>query len=485
MAEPQRRINVQSNWRRGRAATSTAPAKEETKKAAPAAVEMPDRKAKNGFTFRAATKDGARVDYYVPLEDETEARAALNHAGLTVELVKPRRAVRKKRARIPKRIELQQLAEQIGDLWEAGEPPTTILTSLGVSSANPLVATALQNAAQRVRNGATVSEALAEQTTVTAMPDPVKREAALAAGKIGKPVFPITLCHAVTIGEESGAIEDPLTGESRGAMQWMMHQFAEAQARMDALWTSVKGALVYPSAVLVVIIVVIFIMLYFALPQFKGMYEAMTNGGELPLPTRVLIAASDFATSTVGLILFFGLVLGAASFGAWSRTPQGRDWVAEKSLWLPIFGEMMRETNMATVARTLGMLASGSGDISFALRETARSITNPAYKRMIESVLFEFDRQARPLDVLFRPYTPLVTESFHTVLVTYDKSGSLDRHCARFAVVLENRCERRIESIKRALNTYMIIPLAILAAGVLVALYAPLTDLVGKMANAH
>lgn len=485
MSQAQERIRVQSTWKKPIAKSGTDALAEGQSASSTAPVVATERISPAGFKFRAQASDGARVDYYVPLEREAETRDALYHAGMKVESVSPRRAVRKKTARVPKRIELAQLAEQIGDMWEAGEPPTQILTTLGLSSPNQLLATALLNAAEDVRNGASVSEALLRQTTVTAMPNPIKREAALQAGKRGRPVFPTTLIHSLAIAEETGAIEDPVTGEKRGAMQVLMEMFAYAQTRMDALWSSVRGALMYPAAVVVVLVGVVAVMLYYALPKMKDMYEAMTNGEPLPLPTRVLIGASDVAVSSSGFIGGLLFMIGVCCIIAWGRTPQGKGWFASKSLWIPYFGVMMRETNMAMCARTLGMMASGSGDLIFALRETAKAMTNPAYREMLNSVRHEFEREARPLDVLFRPYTPLVTESFHTILVTYDRSGGLDKLCARFAAVLERRCERRVEALKHVLNTYLIIPLAVLAAGVLVALYAPFFDLVGKMSQAH
>jgi type II secretory pathway component PulF len=379
---------------------------------------------------------------------------------------------------------LAQIAQQLGDMWEAGEPPTRILTSLAQASPNPLVASAFLNAAAEVRNGASVSAALAAQTTATAAPDPRKREAALAAGRLGQPVFPATLSHAVNIAEKAGAFVDPQTGRERGAMIVMMERFANDQLRTDKLVSAIRGAMMYPAAVAGVASAVVAIMLYVAMPKLKEMYVGMTGDGTLPLPTRILIGASDFLVSPFGIVLGLSALLSFAGFILWgTRTPKGRDWIARRSLWVPLFGEMLREANMANLARVFGMMMAGNEGVNYALRETAAAMTNPVYREMLEDVLSEFERQARPLDVLFRPYTPLVTESFHSCLVTYEKSGGMDALMARFADVLETRNERRVEVVKHALNTYLIIPVAVLVALVVVALYMPMFDLIGKMSR--
>ncbi len=481
----QPQVRVETNWRRGKTSPDVAQSGEATSSAAPAANA--NRTSSHGFNFEAKDALGLTVEYYVPIEQEQEALEALQRAGLRVKSVSPRRSLRKKQARIPSRQEMIQLAEQLGDQWEAAEPPTQILTSLSKTTQNPLLATALLNAAEDVRNGATVSEALKNQTTVTAMPNPEKRAVAIKAGKKGRPVFPDLFCYAVHNAEEAGAVEDPLTGKSQGAMLLMMERYALDQTRIGALWASLRGAMMYPAAVIVAIIILTPIMLYYALPPIKDMFVAMTggDGNDLPLPTRILIAVSDFAMTPTGVILCMLLLLCAVAPFVWYRTPKGKDYILRKSLWMPLFGELIRETNMATLARTLGMMASGSGDIVFALRESARAMNNPTYRDMLNSILKEYLLDARSLDILFRPYTPLVTTDFNAILVSYERSGGLDKLCARLASVLERRCERRIEVIKHTLNTYLIFPLAGAALFFLLAFYGPMISLIGKMSQGH
>jgi type II secretory pathway component PulF len=445
----------------------------------------PPRQSTAGFNYRAKASIGTRADYYVPLEHEEEARAALEQAGMKIERVWPRRTMRRRHARVPKRVELALIAEMLGDMWEAGEPPTRILTSLAQSTPNRLVACAFENAAEEVRNGATFSDALAVQTTVSAMPDLKKRTAALASGKKGRLVFPITFSHALRVGEGQGAIADPLTGQKRGAMQLMMERFASDQRRNDAIISAVRGALMYPLAVFIVSVIVIGVMLYVAIPKLKEMFVSMTNDAQLPLPTRILIAVSDFLMSWPGLALGLLLLLAVVGLIVWSKTEKGGDYIARVSIKLPVFGPLLRDMHLASMSRTFGMLASGSGDLKHALRETAGAMTNPAFRDMLLAVLYELEREARTLDVLFRPYTPLVTEQFHTQLVTYHKSGGMDRLMARFAGMLEVKIERNIATFKHVLTTYIIIPLAVFVCGILVSLYMPLFSLAGKMSQSH
>ncbi len=440
----------------------------------------------NGFNFRAETSTGHSADYYMPIEDAGAVHTALERAGMQIKQISPRRSVRRKRGRVPKRTELAQIAHQLGDQWAATGSPIQVLEALAKATPNRLVASALENAASDVRNGGTVSDALAAQDTTTAEPDAAKRARLIASGKLAQPIFPLEFSHAIRIAEATGAITDPVTGEKRVAISVLMERFAIDQIRIDKFWAAIKGAAIYPIVLCVALIVTVAVMLYVVVPGMQELYTTLLNDAPLPLPTRILVFASNFMISPLGITSFCSLILGTAGFVWWStRTPKGQDFVARRSLWIPLFGEMMREAHTATFARTLGMLASGGGNIKGSLKETARSMSNPVYREMLEDIAFEMNRDARELHILFRPYTPLVTESLHPALVSYETSGMLDVKLARLAAQLEMIGERRVEAITHVVKNYTIIPLAILAGAVIVALYLPMLDVIGRLANHH
>ncbi len=419
-----------------------------------------------GFNFHAETLLGRELNYYINVPDPKQALAELSHAGVRVLDLNPRKSLRRKRAHLPKRVELAQLAEQIGDQVESGEAMPAVCALLGRNAKNPLLGGALVAAAGEIMQGKSSAEAFAMQAT-----------------DAGEPIFPLTMLHGLKIAEETGAIKDPETGESRGSMQVMMQQFADAQMKADQIVSQIRGALMYPAGLIGVTLVIVTVMLYFVVPKLTEMYVSISPDALLPLPTRIIVAISNFLFTLMGVATMGVLVAGAISFVKWVRSPVGSDWIARRALFWPIFGPLLREMNATMVLRNIAMLSSGEGDLTAILSGAAKAATNPLYREMLEDVLNSFQEQSTTFDVLFRPYAKLMGDEFHTVLLTYEKTGVLDKLCIRYARVLEKRVDRKLKVLTSIMETYLIVPVGAFIGGVVIAMYMPLFDMLGKMAK--
>src|SRR5262249_49389314 len=147
---------------------------------------------------------------------------------------------------------------------------------------------------------------------------------------------------------------------------------------------AVKSALVYPVGVLTVAGGVITLLLWKVVPIFATLFAGL--GVELPLPTRIVIALSNFIGSYFGLAILVGGVGGNFGLRAWYGTPQGRLALDTLILKMPVLGILMRKIAVARFTRTLGTLISSGVPILEGLDITAKTAGNAVVERALNKV---------------------------------------------------------------------------------------------------
>src|SRR3954469_21520981 len=142
-------------------------------------------------------------------------------------------------------------------------------------------------------------------------------------------------------------------GEVGGVLGEVMNRLASTLEKQMELRAKIKSAMTYPIVVAGIVVLIVTGMLLFVVPMFEGMYHDL--GGQLPLPTRILISASDLLLHIWWLvaIVIVGLVV---LFRRWLATADGRLRWDRFKLHVPIFGPLMRKTALARFARTLAAL---------------------------------------------------------------------------------------------------------------------------------
>ncbi len=179
------------------------------------------------------------------------------------------------------------------------------------------------------------------------------------------------------------------SGEASGRLNQTLLQIALDTEKSAALTSRVRGAMIYPAVVLLIMLAAGFAVMNFVIPRIKEMFESL--GGQLPAMTRTLIAISDFTVGTsAGLpnALWILLVLAALVFGflSWKRTASGRFAWAWFVLQLPVFGDLSRKAALARFCRGLSTLVSSGVSIIKALRITALSVGNAVYEKRINAI---------------------------------------------------------------------------------------------------
>jgi type IV pilus assembly protein PilC len=265
-------------------------------------------------------------------------------------------------------------------------------------------------------------------------------------------------------------------GEIGGALDTILVRLAVYREKADALARKVKGAMVYPAVVMTVAIGVTFIMLTYIVPIFAKMFEGL--GAELPAPTQFVLSLSGFLRANIltGLGLLIAL---AIAYRYYSRTPSGRLNVDRVKLRLPLLGDLIRKSAVARFSRTLATLISSGVSILDALDITARAsgnrVIHDAIKKSVLSIA-EGETITQPLKVS-KVFPPMVIQ----MISVGEKTGGLDEMLTKVADFYDEEVDAAVAALTSVIEPIIIVFMGIVIGGILVAMYLPMFDIIGKI----
>jgi type IV pilus assembly protein PilC len=268
-------------------------------------------------------------------------------------------------------------------------------------------------------------------------------------------------------------------GETGGILDTILQRLSTYIEKNVKLQRAVKSALVYPIGVLSVAGGVITLLLWKVVPIFATLFAGL--GVDLPLPTRIVIAMSNFIGSIFGFLIL--VALGGAIFGikVWYGTSQGRFVLDTIILKLPVLGILMRKIAVARFTRTLGTLISSGVPILEGLDITARTAGNAVVERALQKVrrsLEEGKSLTEPLkdsDV----FPGMVTQ----MIAVGEQTGAMDAMLQKIADFYEEEVDAAVKDLLTALEPVMIVFLGLVVGGVVISMYLPLFSLIGKMSG--
>jgi len=285
----------------------------------------------------------------------------------------------------------------------------------------------------------------------------------------------------------SPKVFDPLyvnmveAGETGGILDTILQRLSTYIEKNVKLQRAVKSALVYPVGVLTVAGGVITLLLWKVVPIFATLFAGL--GVDLPLPTKIVIALSNFIGSIFGLLIL--IALGGAIFGlkVWYGTPQGRFVLDSIVLKLPVLGILMRKIAVARFTRTLGTLISSGVPILEGLDITARTAGNAVVEKALQQVrksLEEGKSLTEPLKES-EVFPGMVTQ----MIAVGEQTGAMDAMLQKIADFYEEEVDAAVKDLLTALEPIMIVFLGVVVGGVVISMYLPLFSLIGKLSSMH
>ncbi|MBI2422497.1 MAG: type II secretion system inner membrane protein GspF [Candidatus Hydrogenedentes bacterium] len=267
-------------------------------------------------------------------------------------------------------------------------------------------------------------------------------------------------------------------GEVGGMLEVVLQRLAHFMERREALKRKVKGAMIYPIAVLVIASAIVAFLLVKVVPVFAEIFEEF--GGELPAPTKLLIAAGDFMlykwwillTSINGTIISFKVIMKFEVVRkAWDRIV----------LKIPLFGDLVTKVAVARFARTLGTLIASGVPILQALKITRETISNSVMQNAVDKVhdsIKEGDTIAAPLDET-KVFPPMVVN----MIDVGEETGQLDAMLGKVADIYDNEVEIAVEAMLTLMEPAIIIVLGGIIGFIVVSLYLPIFTLGDQINN--
>ena len=270
-------------------------------------------------------------------------------------------------------------------------------------------------------------------------------------------------------------------GETGGILDTILQRLSSYIEKNVKLKRAVKSALVYPVAVLSVAASVIILLLWKVVPIFATLFLGLGVG--LPLPTRIVIAMSNFVGSIFGFLILVAVVAIVIGLKVWYGTPVGRMAIDRTLLKLPLIGLLLRKIAVARFTRTLGTLISSGVPILEGLEITARTAGNALIEKSLMQV-------RKGLEAGRNLSEPLKETNVFPGMVTQmigvgEQTGAMDAMLQKIADFYEDEVDAAVKDLLAALEPAMIVVLGVVVGGIVISMYLPLFSLIGQLSSAH
>ncbi len=328
---------------------------------------------------------------------------------------------------------------QLATLINAGLPLAQSLRTLAAQTTNKRFAAIINDIITTIEGGSTLSAAFSRHPEV----------------------FNDVYIALIAAGEVSGTLDEAL------------ERIANQQEKDAELLGKVRGAMIYPLIVLVVIVGVIGFMLFTVVPQIQRLYEDL--GKELPLTTAIMVGTAHFVAQFWWLLL---IVLAAIIyFGRrYIETNNGREMIDTIKIRMPIFGGLFRKLYMARFTRTGQTLLATGVPMLEMMRISAQAVNNVVIARSIMRAS-EKVKGGKALSVALKNddnITPLVPQ----MISVGEQSGGIDKMMGKAATYYENELDTTIRSISTAIEPILMVILAMVAGFMVAAVLLPVYQLI-------
>jgi type IV pilus assembly protein PilC len=396
------------------------------------------------FEYKGKTLAGTSVSGELKAKDRNELEKLLRNNKIMVSsLIKKPSSINLSfgRKRI-KKVHISRFTRQFATMIGAGLPMVQCLEILAQQSDSAGMRKVIGQVKESVQAGTTLAEALSRH----------------------KKTFDDLYVNMVDAGEIGGALDTILI------------RLAVYREKADALVRKVRGALIYPSVILIVAIGVTTLMLTYIVPIFAKMFSGV--GAELPGPTKFVMGLSQFlrANSLAGLIFF---VLAAVGLRFYVRTEQGHLTIDKLLLKLPLIGDLLRKSAISRFTRTLGTLISSGVSILEALDITAKTAGNKVIQNAIKKsvlAIAEGETITQPLKET-GVFPPMVTQ----MISVGEKTGGLDDMLNKIADFYEEEVDAAVSALTSIIEPVVIIFMGAIVGGILISMYLPMFDIIGKI----
>ena len=381
------------------------------------------------FTYTGTGKDGAKVKETVVADDRFAVYDIAREQGHVVEEVRDGNArslgsllnmerINYFLSRI-KQDELVMMTRNLGSMLVAGLPLSRALSVIERQSSNPRLKVVVREVAEDIEKGSQFNEALAKYPKV----------------------FSDLYIAMVRAGEEGGTLAEAL------------HTLGTQMERSSSLKKKIKGAMIYPTIVLIIMAVIGVLMMIYVMPSITATFVDLEV--ELPATTKTLIATSNFMVQYTILVLG-GLIGAIVGFIYGLRTRPGKaifHWIIIR---LPVIGPMVKEANAAQMSRTLASLLKSGVDVILALQITEAVVQNVYYKPIIKEAATRVEK-GTALSETFIEHSKLYPVLVGEMILVGEETGEIAQMLEQLAVFYENEVEQKTKDLSTIIEPILMV----------------------------
>ncbi len=265
-------------------------------------------------------------------------------------------------------------------------------------------------------------------------------------------------------------------GETSGTLDKALERLANQQEKDAEIVSKIRGALIYPLLVILVLVAITIFMLTTVIPQVRNLYESLP-GVKLPILTRILLSISHFLVSFWWIMLLV-FIVGAVVLFQWSRTRSGRLWFDNLKLKTPLIGPLFMKVYMARFANTSSTLVASGVPILQMLMTAAAAVDNRHIAAAVLSASEKVKGGKALSDAMAEDhhFPELVPNMIHIG----EQSGNLDTMLAKVADYYEKEVDNQVKNISTTIEPVLMILVGIIAMIVVAAVLLPIYNLAGK-----
>lgn len=339
--------------------------------------------------------------------------------------------------------DLIMFASSLQAMLAAGLPLARSLEIINRQIKNKRFRAIISNLGESISRGESLSKALAKH------PD----------------VFPLVFVAMVEAGEESGQLPK--------AIEVVREQLAKSYD----LRRKVKGAMIYPSIIVAVIIIIAVLMMIFLVPTLSSLFKEMKVA--LPFSTRVVIGLSDFA---VNYYPYIALVAALGAWGLWKflPTPRGKRYLAQLTLHLPAISSISQNLNAAVTMRTLASLVSSGVNMLQAIEITGKVVQNPLYKEVLAKAGPVVEKGGT-LSSVFEKEEKLYPILVGEMTAVGEETGSLATMLGKGAAFFEDEVDQATKNLSTIIEPVLMVIIGVAVAFFAVSIISPIYSLTSAL----
>lgn len=392
------------------------------------------------YLVKARSRSGRLVESKMKASSESEALTRVRQQGLTPIAVEATNAGMKREIRLTKgKVKSKDLAifaRQFATMLSSGLPILRCLTILAEQTESVRLGEILGEVRERVEKGASLSEAMANYTEF--------------------PPIVVSMVHA---------------GEIGGFLDTTMIQIADSLEADVKLRGRIKAALTYPIAVFVIAILITTGMLIFIVPVFSTLFSSF--GGELPLPTRILVMASDLIKNPLFFVPVLVLIFGGGWLYQKNKHKLGvREVVDPIKFKIPVFGQLFQKVALARFTRNFSTLLHAGVPIL----TTLDIVGNTAGNVVITHAIADVKESVRQGTGMAKPLAehPVFPNMVVQMIAVGEDTGALDSMLRKIADFYDQEVEATTEQLMALLEPIMIMFLGGIVGAMIIAMYLPI-----------